>query len=108
MKKENYIEAVFDVTKSIPKGRVTSYGTIAAFLGLGSARMVGWALNKCMPGDEIPAHRVVNSKGELSGRLNFPTPTAMQERLENEGVKVENDKVVDFKKLHWHPEESME
>lgn len=107
MKKENYIDAVFDVTRAIPKGRVTSYGTIANFLGLGSARMVGWALNKCMPGDDIPAHRVVNSKGELSGRLNFATPTTMQERLEKEGVKVENDKVVDFIKLKWHPEESL-
>lgn len=107
MKKENYIDAVFDVTKAIPPGRVTSYGTIAAFLGLGSARMVGWALNKCLPGDEVPAHRVVNSKGELSGRLSFPTPTAMQERLEKEGVEVKNDKVVNFKKLLWHPEESM-
>lgn len=107
MKKENYIDAVFDVTRAIPKGRVTSYGVIATVLGLGSARMVGWALNKCQPGDKVPAHRVVNSKGELSGRLGFPTPTTMQERLEKEGVKVKNDKVVDFKKLVWHPEEEL-
>jgi methylated-DNA-protein-cysteine methyltransferase-like protein len=106
-KKENYIEAVFDVTRAIPEGRVTSYGVIAAVLGLGSARMVGWALNKVLPTDDVPAHRVVNSKGELSGRLNFPTPTMMQERLEKEGVSVKNDKVVDFKKLVWHPEEEM-
>ena len=107
MPKENYINAVYDVARAVPKGRVTTYGIIAAVLGLGSARMVGWALNKCMPGDNVPAHRVVNSKGELSGRLNFPTPTAMQERLEKEGVKVKNDKVVDFKKVVWHPEEEM-
>ena len=107
MKKENYIDAVFDVARAIPKGRVTSYGVIATVLGLGSARMVGWALNKCQPGDKVPAHRVVNSKGELSGRLNFPTPTTMQELLEKEGVKVKNDKVVDFKKLVWYPEEEM-
>lgn len=107
MKKENYIDAVFDVARAIPKGRVTTYGIIAAVLGLGSARMVGWALNKCMPGDNVPAHRVVNSKGELSGRLNFSTPTAMQERLEKEGVKVKNDKIVDFRKLVWYPEEEL-
>ncbi|MEO1262953.1 MAG: MGMT family protein [Bacteroidota bacterium] len=107
MPKENYIDAVFDVARAVPKGRVTTYGIIATVLGLGSARMVGWALNKCMPGDKVPAHRVVNSKGELSGRLNFPTPTTMQERLEKEGVKVKNNKVVDFKKLVWYPEEEM-
>ncbi|HFA49121.1 MAG TPA: MGMT family protein [Bacteroidetes bacterium] len=107
MKKENYIGAVFDVVRAIPKGRVTNYGTIANFLLLGSARMVGWALNQCVPGDGVPAHRVVNSKGELSGRNSFPTPTTMQERLEKEGVKVENDRVVDFKKLLWHPEEEV-
>lgn len=107
MKKENYIDAVYDVAREVPKGRVTTYGIIAAVLGLGSARMVGWALNKCKPGDKVPAHRVVNSKGELSGRNSFPTPTAMQERLEREGVKVKKDKVVDFKKLVWYPEEEM-
>lgn len=107
MKKENYIDAVFDVARAIPPGRVTSYGTIAHFLGLGSARMVGWALNKCLPGDEVPAHRVVNSKGELSGRNNFTPPSAMQQRLENEGVEVKNDKVIDFEKRHWHPDEEM-
>ena len=107
MKKENYIEAVYDVARAIPKGRVTSYGTIAAVLGLGSARMVGWALNKCQPSDKVPAHRVVNSKGELSGRNNFTPPSAMQERLEKEGVVVKNDKVVDFEKVHWHPEEEL-
>lgn len=107
MKKENYIEAVFDVVKAIPRGRVTTYGTIATVLGLGSARMVGWALNQSILGDQVPAHRVVNRKGELSGRNNFPTPTTMQERLEAEGVKVENDRVVDFDKLLWHPDEEM-
>ena len=108
MKKENYIDAVYDVTRAIPPGRVTTYGTIANFLGLGSARMVGWALNKCLPGDEVPAHRVVNSKGELSGRNNFTPPSAMQERLEREGVEVKNDRVVDFANLHWDPEEVMD
>lgn len=108
MKNENYIGAVFDVARAVPPGRVTSYGTIASFLGLGSARMVGWALNKCQPADQVPAHRVVNSKGELSGRNNFSPPSAMQERLEKEGVAVRNDRVVDFGRLHWYPEEAME
>ena len=93
-----YYNLVFKVTSEIPKGRVTNYGAIADFLALGSARMVGWALNNC--GHlEIPAHRVVNSKGELSGRLQFPTPTMMQELLENEGVQIVNNKIIDFKTL---------
>ena len=107
MKKENYIEAVFDVVRAVPAGRVTTYGIVAAVLGLGSARMVGWALNQCRPADGVPAHRVVNRKGELSGRNNFPTPTTMQERLENEGVKVNNNRVEDFPRLCWHPEEAL-
>lgn len=106
MKKENYIDAVYDVVRAVPEGRVTTYGTIATMLGLGSPRMVGWALNKCQPGDGVPAHRVVNSKGELSGRNNFKPPSAMQQRLEKEGVMVKNDQVADFEKLHWHPEEA--
>ncbi|MCH2084288.1 MAG: MGMT family protein [Saprospiraceae bacterium] len=108
MKKRNYINEVYEVTKCIPEGRITTYGTIAAFLGLGSARMVGWALNKSFSEDDVPAHRVVNRKGELSGRVHFPNPTMMQELLEAEGVKVENDKVVDFDRHYWHPEMSME
>lgn len=100
-----YIQDVHDVATMIPPGRVTTYGAIASFLALGSARMAGWAMNKCLPEDEIPAHRVVNSKGELSGRNAFPTPTLMQERLEAEGVKVANDKVVDFKTVFWDPAE---
>jgi len=100
--KSTYYDLVFKVTCAIPKGRVTNYGAIADFLALGSARMVGWALNKC--GHlEIPAHRVVNSKGELSGRLQFPTPTMMEELLVNEGISIVNNKVVDFKSLFWHP-----
>lgn len=98
----SYYKQVFKVTEAIPKGRVTNYGAIADFLALGSARMVGWALNKCGHID-IPAHRVVNSKGELSGRNMFPSPTMMQEKLEQEGVVVVNDKVKDFKTLLWHP-----
>lgn len=105
MKNENYFELVYEVTRLIPKGRVSSYGAIADYLALGSARMVGWALNNVQSEDEVPAHRVVNSKGELSGRAAFNPPSLMQEKLENEGVVVEKDKVVDFKKLWWHPQE---
>ena len=100
--KNSYFQLVYRVTKAIPPGRVTNYGAIADFLALGSARMVGWALNKSH-GQNIPAHRVVNRKGELSGRNMFPSPTMMQELLEQEGVVIEKDTVQDFKKLLWIP-----
>ncbi len=99
----SYHEKVFSVTKKIPRGRVTNYGAIADFLALGSARMVGWALNQSHFREDIPAHRVVNSKGELSGRLQFTTPTLMQELLEKEGVEIVKDKVKNFKEHFWHP-----
>lgn len=101
----SYFEMVYDVCKLVPKGRVTTYGAISDYLALGSARMVGWALNQLKKTNDVPAHRVVNRLGELSGRMMFPSPTEMQERLEREGIKVENDKIVEFKKLFWHPEE---
>ncbi len=104
MEKPNYYEMVFEVTRLIPYGRVSTYGFIADYLALGSARMVGWALNHA-GGQGVPAHRVVNRKGELSGRVHFPTPTMMQDLLEQEGVSVEDNKVKDFKNLLWHPEE---
>ena len=103
--KESYFELVYEVVRKIPLGRVSTYGAIADYLALGSARMVGWALNKGNVLDGIPAHRVVNRKGELSGRNAFPTPYMMQELLQHEGVLIENDKVSDFKNLFWHPEE---
>jgi methylated-DNA-protein-cysteine methyltransferase-like protein len=105
LQKKTYIEQVHEVTRSIPYGRVSTYGAIADYLALGSARMVGWALKNSIMMDEIPAHRVVNRVGELSGRNQFPSPTYMQEMLEAEGVKVENNKVVDFKKVFCHPAE---
>lgn len=104
----SYYDKVFEVTKSIPKGRVTTYGAIADFLALGSARMVGWALNQCHVMGDVPAHRVVNSKGVLSGRLQFVTPTAMQERLEAEGVVIVKHKVQEFDKHFWHPGEDLD
>ena len=107
MKDQHYYYQVFEVTKEIPRGRITNYGAIANYLSLGSARMVGWALNKSSLSEGVPAHRVVNSKGELSGRNAFPSPTMMQQLLESEGVEVENDKVKNFKKHFWDPSEEL-
>jgi tRNA threonylcarbamoyl adenosine modification protein YjeE len=104
----SYWDDVYETTKRIPIGRVSTYGAIAEYLCLGSARMVGWALNHCHSEMGVPAHRVVNRIGELSGRHMFPNPTAMQERLEAEGIKVENDKIKDFKAKFWHPGEGFE
>ena len=102
----SYVERVYEVTKCIPAGRVSTYGAIADYLSLGSARMVGWALNRYFTEEYIPAHRVVNRKGELSGRLHFETPTMMQELLESEGISIKDNCVVDFQERFWHPEES--
>jgi methylated-DNA-protein-cysteine methyltransferase related protein len=101
----HYHDLVFAVTQAIPRGRVTTYGAIADFLALGASRMVGWALNKNIRG--VPAHRVVNRLGELSGRNHFPTPTLMQEMLEAEGVVVIDNRVQDFKNIFWHPQETL-
>ena len=98
-------EAIYDIVRCIPKGRVTSYGAVAAAIGVKSgARMVGYAMHHA-PGvkPKIPAHRVVNSIGLLSGRHHFSPPERMAQLLEKEGVKVENDQVVDFKKKFWDP-----
>lgn len=105
-----FFELVHDVARQIPKGRVTTYGAIAACLGTKlSARMVGWAMN--LTGKEsltVPAHRVVNRNGMLSGKHQFSTPTKMQELLEKEGIKVVDDTIVDFKKLFWDPATELE
>lgn len=106
MKKEegSYYDAVWELVRQVPKGRVTTFGAIADALALGSARMVGWALNQSSHAEFfVPAHRVLNRKGELSGRLNFETPTLMEERLIEEGVPVKDNKVVDFDKYFWSP-----
>jgi len=88
----------------IPEGNVSTYGAIADYLALGSARMVGWALKQSLSAQiEVPAHRVVNSKGELSGRNGFEHPKLMEKLLKLEGVKVKNDKVVDFSQVLWKP-----
>ena len=103
--KSNFFEDVFDVVRQIPKGRVTNYGSIAKYLGSGlSSRMVGWAMNAShMMKPKVPAHRVVNRNGMLTGKHHFPTPTTMETLLEKEGVKVISDKVVEFKELYWDP-----
>jgi len=104
-KDESFFELVYELTRQIPKGRVTSYGAIAACLGTKlSARMVGWAMNgagRVRP--KIPAHRVVNRNGMLSGKHHFSPPGSMEKQLKKEGIKVMNDKVVDFEKLFWDP-----
>jgi methylated-DNA-protein-cysteine methyltransferase related protein len=108
-KEESFFELVFEVARQIPKGRVTSYGAIAVCLGTKlSARMVGWAMNsagKVKP--KVPAHRVVNRNGMLTGKHHFSTPDLMQQLLEKEGITVKDDTVVDFKKLFWDPAEEL-
>ncbi|UZH56350.1 MGMT family protein [Salinimicrobium tongyeongense] len=100
----SFFEKVYEVVKLIPEGRVTSYGAIAAFLGTkGSARMVGWAMNNASKTEGIPAHRVVNRNGLLTGKHHFPGTRVMEQMLEAEGVQVVNDKIVDFQKYFWDP-----
>lgn len=103
--KASFYEQVFEIARLIPIGRVTSYGAIAKALGTGGgARMVGYAMsNSHTVYPKVPAHRVVNSNGLLTGKFHFATPETMKQLLENEGVIVENDKVKDFKKLFWNP-----
>ncbi|MCP1384920.1 MGMT family protein [Runella salmonicolor] len=104
MESKNFFGDVYDVVRQIPVGRVTSYGSIAKFLGSKlSARMVGWAMNACHAMPDVPAHRVVNRNGVLSGKHFFGSPTAMQALLEQEGIGVENDKIRDFKNVYWDP-----
>ncbi len=101
---QSFFEDVWAVVRLIPKGRVTSYGAIALYLGTKmSARMVGWAMNAAHTLPDVPAQRVVNRNGMLSGKAHFGSPTRMQELLEAEGVSVEEEVVVDFKTLFWDP-----
>ena len=103
---ENRFDDIYDVVRLIPSGRVTNYGAIAKYLGSGGARMVGWAMNACHGMPDVPAHRVVNRIGLLTGKHHFGG-NRMQELLESEGVKVEKNQVVDFKKLFWNPSEEL-
>ena len=103
-KTENFFEKVYDVVRLIPKGRVTSYGAIARYLGAaGSSRMVGWAMNGAGKYPDVPAHRVVNRTGLLTGKMHFGSSIAMEQMLEEEGIKVQEDAVVNFKKYYWDP-----
>lgn len=102
---DKFFESVYKITRSVPFGRITTYGAIARCIGApGASRMVGWALNNChTSGDFVPAHRVVNRNGVLTGKHHFRHPGLMQELLENEGIEVKNDQVVDFKNRFWDP-----
>ncbi len=98
----NFFDDVYDVVRLVPKGRVTSYGAIGRYLGMrSSARMVGWAMHGCPRG--VPAHRVVNSAGLLTGRHHFKTPQTMENLLRKEGVVVQNNKVKNFAEIFWDP-----
>jgi len=101
---DTFFKNVYDVVRLVPYGRVTTYGAIAHYLGTKqSARMVGWAMNASHGIPDIPAHRVVNRQGLLTGRNHFATPERMEELLMNEGVKVHENQIVDFDKLFWDP-----
>lgn len=106
----HFFQDVYDVVRLIPAGRVTSYGAIAEYLGTKlSARMVGWAMNaahNAVP--SVPAQRVVNRNGMLTGRMHFPTPTLMEELLTKEGIVVKNETIIDFEKHFWDPSAELE
>ncbi|MCC6286386.1 MAG: MGMT family protein [Chitinophagaceae bacterium] len=109
-RKDSFFETVYDVARLIPKGRVTSYGAIAAYIGTKlSARMVGWAMNAAgTASPKVPAHRVVNRNGMLSGKHHFGSPDMMENLLKKEGVKVKNDTVVNFVTIFWDPAVELE
>lgn len=102
----NFAHDVHEVAKLVPHGRVTSYGAIAHYLGRRiTARMVGWAMNACPP--DVPAHRVVNSKGMLTAKHHFSPPSQMQSRLEKEGHTIVDDKIIHFTEVFWDPSKEL-
>ena len=103
--KERFFEKVYNVVNTIPYGKVTTYGAIAQFLGgKGSARMVGWAMNASHGHESIiPAHRVVNRNGVLTGKHHFFSPNRMRSMLEQEGIVIKEDKIINFKLHYWDP-----
>lgn len=104
MNNDSFFERVYEVVRCIPYGRVTSYGAIAKAIGApGSARMVGYAMNASHSFDDVPAHRVVNRVGLLTGKHHFPGSNLMEQLLENEGIRVENLKITDFEQHFWDP-----
>ncbi|MEZ4922670.1 MAG: MGMT family protein [Crocinitomicaceae bacterium] len=109
MDQRDFFQDVFEVVELIPFGKVTSYGAIAKFLGAAkSSRVVGYAMNASHKSElSIPAHRVVNRNGILTGKMHFPTPTAMQERLEAEGLVIIKDQIQDFEKHFWDPSKEL-
>ena len=107
LKSDNFFEKVYVVVRQIPYGRVTSYGAIAKYLGAArTARMVGWAMNASHNREDIPAHRVVNRKGILSGKHHFQGTNLMQQLLESEGIEVVDNQIVNFERVFWEPEVS--
>ncbi|HKX86738.1 MAG TPA: MGMT family protein, partial [Flavobacterium sp.] len=101
---DNFFQRVYEIARKIPEGRVTSYGAIAKALGAArSARMVGWAMNASHNMEDVPAHRVVNRNGVLTGKHHFDGTSLMQQLLESEGVEVIDNQIVDFEKLFWQP-----
>lgn len=104
-KEVSFYEKVYEIVRKIPVGKVTSYGAIAEVLGRkGSARMVGYAMNNAHSAADVPAHRVVNRNGLLTGKHHFSPPSLMQQLLENEGIEIENDKIQNFNEVFWQPE----
>ena len=102
--REGFFERVYGVVRQVPYGRVTSYGAIARYLGTGrGARLVGWAMNNCHGLEDVPAHRVVNRNGVLTGKHHFPGSRLMEQLLENEGIVIRDDQVVDFNRHFWDP-----
>ena len=105
---DNFFEKVYEVARKIPYGKVTSYGAIATYLGAAkSARMVGWAMNACRGNSTIPAHRVVNKQGVITGKHHFSGINLMQQLLENEGIVIENDKIINFESVFWNPSKKL-
>jgi len=106
---ESFFDKVYDVVRLIPYGRVTSYGSIAKFLGAArSARMVGWAMNAAHGHDDVPAHRVVNRVGLLTGKHHFEGTNLMQQLLESEGIKIKENKIVKFETYFWDPAKELD
>lgn len=107
---DHFYEQVYEVVRLIPSGRVSTYGAIARYLGTGrSARVVGWALNIChTASDYIPAHRVVNRKGLLTGKRWFGNSSTMKQLLQNEGIEVEDDQIIHFEDVFWDPAAELE
>lgn len=104
-----FFDDVYEVVKLVPEGRVTTYGAIAAYLGLkSSARMVGWAMNQTPKGQGIPAHRVVNRIGLLTGKHYFSDPLEMESTLQAEGIEIKEDKIQHFKSVLWDPMKELE